>query len=225
MEDYVATLARITIAATVCFFAVMYVAFVFIQPELNPLNRFGSEYAVGRMGWLMKLAFFCWSAGLAAFAVALLKGLDPEARSRISVVLFMIGAAGIFVSGMYDSDLQIPNDDPPPRWVEAPASEAGKVHDLAGLTAFFAIMPGAGLVTRRLRLAGRLRGRYRLLRALSWLTPVAFVAFVAVFIPRGLAGLGQRIFLALVFAWLIIAARGLEDGTFSPRGTAVAGDS
>ena len=50
--------ARIAMVATVFYFFVMYVAFVFIQPELNPMYRFGSEYAVGRMGWLMKLAFF-----------------------------------------------------------------------------------------------------------------------------------------------------------------------
>ena len=45
----VALYTRITIAGTVFFFSVMYIAFVFIQPELNPIHRFGSEYSVGRM--------------------------------------------------------------------------------------------------------------------------------------------------------------------------------
>lgn len=37
--------ARIAIAATVFYAFVMYVAFAFIQPELNPLYRYGSEYS------------------------------------------------------------------------------------------------------------------------------------------------------------------------------------
>ena len=78
-------------------------------------------------------------------------------------------------------------------------------------------MPGAGLVSRRLRIAGRLHGGYRWLRYLSWLVPAAFIAMFAVFAPYGLTGLGQRIFLALFFLWLIIAARGLETGAFSKR--------
>ena len=86
---------------------------------------------------------------------------------------------------------------------------------LAGLAAFFSLMPGAGLVSRRLRIADRLHGGYRCLRCLSWLVPAAFIAMVTVFIPYGLAGLGQRIFLVLLFLWLIIAARGLETGAFS----------
>lgn len=34
-----------------------------MMAELNPLYRYGSEYSVGRMGWLMKLAFWVWGGG------------------------------------------------------------------------------------------------------------------------------------------------------------------
>lgn len=215
MERRAVWYARATIAGTLFMLLVMYVAFVFIQPELSPLYRFGSEYAVGRMGWLMKLAFFVWAAGILAFAFALSKGLDAEARSRAGVVLFAIGAFGIFLSGVFNSDLMMQNPNPPPIWVEGPASDSQKLHAVGGLVAFFAMMPGAGLVSRRLRRAGRLRGGYRWLRPLSWLIPLAFVAFVTVFTAAGLIGLGQRIFIALLFAWLLLAARGLETGAFS----------
>ena len=88
--------ARIAIAGTLFFAFVMYVAFAIIQPELDPLYRFGSEYSVGRMGWLMKLAFFVWSGGLMAFAFAIVKGLDAESRSYTAIALFAIGALGVF---------------------------------------------------------------------------------------------------------------------------------
>lgn len=206
--------ARFAFAATLFFFAVMFLAFSFIQPELNPLYRFGSEYAVGRMGWLMKLSFFVWGTGLFSFAIAMVIGLDSAARSTVAVVLFMLAGNGIFLSGVFDSDLQVLNANPPPLWIEAPPSFEHKLHVVAGLVAFFSILPGAGLVSRRLRIAGRLSGTCKWLRPLSWLLTAAFVLLVAVFMPLGLAGLGQRIFLLMVFAWMLIAAPGLANGAF-----------
>jgi hypothetical protein len=193
----------------------MFVAFVFIQPELNPAYRFGSEYSAGRMGWLMKVAFFVWGGGLLALALAMAKGLDTASRSKSAIVLSAIGGVGVFLAGVFDSDLQVPNENPPPIWVEAPASDEQLLHDAAGMVGLLALMAAAGFATRRLRLAGRLGSRYRTLRLLSWLTPAAFAAFAFFFVSYGLAGLGQRIFLALMFAWQIIAAGGLARGAFS----------
>lgn len=209
--------ARIALFATLFFFIVMYVAFPFIQPELNPLYRFGSEYAVGPMGWLMKLNFFVWGGGLFAFALGMAIGVDSKARSRIAVVLFMLAGVGVFLSGVFDSNLQVLNENPPPRWIEPPSSRENTLHAIAGLVTFFSLMSGAGLVARRLRIEGRLNGVYRWLRVLSWLLPVAFVCFVAAFIPNGLGGLGQRIFIGLVLLWVILAARGLQKGAFVPQ--------
>jgi hypothetical protein len=75
------------------------VAFVFIQPELNPLYRFGSEYSLGRMGWLMKLALFVWGGGMLALAPAMAKGLDTASCSRTAIILFAVGGVGVFLAG------------------------------------------------------------------------------------------------------------------------------
>jgi hypothetical protein len=207
--------ARVAIAGTVFFAFVMYVAFAFIQPELNPLYRFGSEYAVGRGGWLMKAAFFVWAAGILALVLAMAKGLDPEARSRSALVLLGLSAAGLLVAGVFDSDLQVLNDHPPPLWVEPPPSDEQIGHMVGSFVFFLSLMVGAGLASRRLRLAGRLRGGYRALRYLSWLAPATFMAFAVYAVPAGFAGLGQRIFLLVLFAWVVLAARGIENGAFS----------
>lgn len=209
--------ARTAMTANVFFFIVMFVAFVFIQPELNPLYRYGSEYAVGRMGWLMKLNFFVWGIGLISFACAMAYGLDARAKSRVAIILFVVAGVGIFLSGIFDSDLQVLNENPPPKWIEPPPSDEQKVHIIAGLVAFFTLMPGMGLAARRLRIAGRLSGGYRWLRYLSWTVPVMFVASIFVFGSMGLTGLGQRVFLACVIAWIVLAAWGLHKGAFSQR--------
>lgn len=208
-------LARFAMAGVGAFFVIMYLAFPLIQPELNPIERFGSEYSIGTMGWLMKTAFFSLGAGVAALALGMARALDPAARSGTGIVLLLIAALGFFLSGVFDTDLQILNDNPPPRWVEGPSSPERVAHDLAGLVSLFSLMTGAGIVSRRLRKAGRLQGVYRWLRALSWLNPVAFVGFVVIFVPQGLAGLGQRIFIVVFLSWILIAARGLAEDAFA----------
>ena len=206
--------ARLSIIGTLFYAFVMYVAFAFIQPELDPLYRFGSEYSVGRMGWLMKLAFYVWSGGLIALAFAMAKGLDEDSRSTAAIILFAVGALGVFFAGVFDSDLQVLNDKPPPLWVEPPASDESNLHSWAGMIGLVSLMIGAGIASRRLRLAGKLQSAYHSLRWLSWLTPVLFIAFATYFVSIGLAGLGQRIFLALMFAWQVIVAWGLGSGAF-----------
>lgn len=153
--------------ATVFFFLVMFIAFVFIQPELNPLYRFGSEYAVGRMGWLMKLAFFVWGAGLMSFALAMAKGLDAKARSYAAIILFAVAAVGVFFGGVFDSDLQVLNENPPPLWIEPPASDEQILHAAFGMVGLIGLMIGVGVASRRLRIAGRLASTYRILQRLS----------------------------------------------------------
>lgn len=213
----IAAMARIAMLGSVFFAIVMYVVFVFIQPELNPIHRYGSEYSVGRWGWLMKLAFFVWGGGILALALAMAKGLDTAARSNTAVVLFIVGGVGIFLAGAFDSDLQVLNENPPPLWVEPPPTEEETIHTTAAFVGLLSLMTGAGFATRRLRRAGRLATEYRTLRWLTWLTPIAFITFAVFLVDLGLAGLGQRIFLALMFAWQIIAANGLATNAFSSR--------
>jgi hypothetical protein len=213
----IVVLARTAMLGTLFYVFVMYVAFLFIQPELNPIHRFGSEYSVGRMGWLMKLAFFVWGGAMQALALTMARGLDVAARSKTAVVLFVVGGVGVFFAGVFDSDLQVLNENSPPRWVEAPASDEELLHSTAGMVGLMSLMVGAGFATRRLRLAGRLRSKYRTLRSLAWLTPAAFLAFAFFLVSYGLAGLGQRIFLALMLAWQVLTARGLATGAFALR--------
>lgn len=212
-----AMLARVSLLGTVFFAIVMYVAFVFIQPELNPLYRYGSEYSVGRVGWLMKLAFFVWGGGVVALALAMAKGMDEAIRSRTAITLLIVGGVGVFFAGIFDSDLQVLNANPPPLWVEPPPSDEQMLHAMAGMVGLLSLMVGAGFATRRLRLGGRLAPKHRVVRLLAWLTPAAFIAFAFFFVPNGLAGLGQRIFLAFMFAWMIIVAHGLANGAFLLR--------
>lgn len=175
----------------------------FVQPELHPSRRFISEYAAGSMGWLLNAGFAFFAVGLSALAIAFGWRPGPLAGTRVGGVLLGVSAVGILVGGLFNADLQ-----------GAGRTTRGVVHDLAGFVAFFSLIPGAIIVSKRLARADRLRGSYRRLTLLAWLLVPLFLAMMLVFGPLGLVGLGQRVFLCGLFAWLLAAAHGLGAGAF-----------
>lgn len=179
-------------------------AFHFIQPELNPLKRFGSEYVVGRLGWIMNIAFFCFACGLLSLAFAFNWGLNPQNRSRTGSILFVLAAIGILGAGLFNTHLQ----------VEQPTT-AGIIHALSSLFAFLTMIPAMFIFSRRLHLADLLKGKYKVLRYLPWVITLLFLSMMFVFEALNLVGLGQRLFLFALFYWLFLASRGLQTGAFA----------
>ena len=193
-------LANVAIAGF-SLFALILVSLHFVQPELDPLRRFGSEYSAGRMGWLMRVAFFFMSAGLAATATAIGFTARGSSRSRSAGVLLWISSLGIFLSGVFNADLQ-----------GTSVTGTGIAHDLAGFVAFLTLLPAMIIVSRSLRTEGVPSGAYYALKVLAWTSLILFAAFLFYFSANGLAGLGQRIFLLSIFAWLFVTVLGVRTG-------------
>ena len=74
----------------------------FLKPELDPSWRMISEYEIGRYGWMMRLAFFCWGSSVLSLLVALWRSLRTIGGKIGYVWLVLIGialfGAGIFVT-------------------------------------------------------------------------------------------------------------------------------
>lgn len=185
-------------------FIFIMLAFHFIQPELNPLTRFGSEYVVGRLGWIMNIAFFCFAGGLLSLAFAFSWGLNPQNRSRTGSILFVLAAIGILGAGLFNTHLQ----------GEQPTT-AGIIHALSSLFAFLTMIPAMFIFSRQLRLADLLKGKYKALRYLPWVITLLFVSMMFIFEALNLVGLGQRLFLCALFYWLLLASRGMQTGAFA----------
>jgi len=141
-------------------FVTIMAAFHFIQPELNPVTTFGSQYALGQMGWLMNVGSLAFATGVAALALAFVRVQDS---SRAGNVLLGSSAFGLLIGGLF-------NVDPP----GAEPTPSGLVHLLAGLLTFLCMIPAAILLSRGLNLVDRLRGGYRMLHGLSWLAALLF---------------------------------------------------
>jgi len=85
------TLGTIGITGVVTF-AVVFAAMHAVQPDLDPVERFGSAYANGKAGWLMQVGIV--AAGALAVAVGLRRSLEPGKRKYLGIWLLLIVAIG-----------------------------------------------------------------------------------------------------------------------------------
>lgn len=96
------TAARLSFAAA-AMFLVLLAALHFIKPELDPSWRVISEYAIGRYGWIMVLAFL----SLAVSCVALFVAIRSQLRTiggRIGLAFLLVAAAGLIIAAIFTTD-------------------------------------------------------------------------------------------------------------------------
>ena len=91
--------AYVSIVFAVVFLAILF-SLHFLKPEFDPAWRMISEYEIGRFGWMMRLAFFCWGASVLALLISIWPSLQPISGtiSRwwfVLIVMALVGA-GIF---------------------------------------------------------------------------------------------------------------------------------
>ena len=153
-----------------------------VSPEVDPVTRAVSEYALGDAGWLADLRTLAQGAGSIALAVAL-------RRERA-------GAAVLLVVGLLKLAMPLFPIDA----LGAPTSSAGQVHNLLGNLTFFLFPLAALLLLRPLRHRGG-----RLAPVMAVVLAVAAVGVLAAD-SVGWFGLAQRAYLVLCAVWLLLAA-------------------
>lgn len=116
------TAARVSFAAAAAF-VVLLAALHVLEPEFDPSWRFISEYALGRYGWAMALAFF----SLAVSYIALVIAIHSQLRSlvsRIGLALLLISAVGLVMAGIFKTDPITTSPDA--------ATTSGMLHSMGG---------------------------------------------------------------------------------------------
>lgn len=84
-------------------FALLLAALHVLEPEYDPTWRFVSEYALGRVGWLMPLAFAALAVSLAATTICVAR----HARGilgRLGIGLIGVAAAGLLLAAFFRTD-------------------------------------------------------------------------------------------------------------------------
>ncbi len=111
----------------------------FLKRELDPSWRMISEYEIGRYGWMMRLAFFCWGASVLGLLITIWPTLSPISGtiSRWSFVLIVIA---LFGAGIFKTD-PITNDT---------NSLVNTIHKICGVIVILTFPIAATLAVRSL---------------------------------------------------------------------------
>lgn len=188
----------------VAVFAAVSIAVQFLRPEYNWIGMPLSFYAIGPYGHLLQAAFCVLAIGLAALGCGWYLALDRRARSAAPPLLFSVAAIALVVTAFAVADVP-----------KAPATLHGATHVVAAATTFLCVTVAMLLQSWRLRLDPRWRRHFRSAFAL------AAIAFVALWtaarvrpIPRGL---GEKVVIALILAWLWRASWWLVRSSQSSR--------
>ena len=153
-----------------------------MAPEVDPVARPVSEYALGDYGWLATIRTLAQGIGPIALAVAL-------HRERVGALLLLVVGLLKLAMPLFPVDA-----------LGTPATSAGQMHNLLGNLTFFLFPLAALVLFPSLRRKG------------SRLAPAIAVALAAatlgVLVANAVGGFGlaQRAYLALCAVWLLLAA-------------------
>jgi hypothetical protein len=198
--------ARLSFAGA-AMFVVLLAALHFIKPELAPSWHFISEYAIGRHGWIMVLAFLSLALGYVGLFVAIRSQLRTIA-GRIGLALLLVSAAGLTIAAIFTTDPITVSKDA--------ATTEGNLHNLGG-TLGIAQPFAAALVGWKL---ARNPAWSSAKRPLLWATGTALVAFMMSLVSVGimvsqsggefgpdvLVGWPNRIEILAYGVWLMVTA-------------------
>lgn len=189
----------------------MFLAFIlivtslhFIRPDLAPLGTYISDYATGAFGSLMTIAFLTFSCGLFLLAGSLLVSAPWQSRPWVGVTLLLV--CSIFMIFVASNP-----SDPPGQ----AATRVGEIHDqFSGLT-FLVLIVVMLYLSVKLWRSEKLAGLHWSLPGMAVAAPILLVAAFGPMQAIGLAGLGQRIFLLDLLAWLLLFALGMRNRSFT----------
>jgi hypothetical protein len=185
----------------IAYFVAVIVTLHFLRPDLNPISRPTSEYAVGPYGFLMTTAFLSMSMASLSLVTALYKGMPHSARSRIGLLLLGVWSVGVLVA------MSFPINPEGTR-----QTTTGIIHRINGPLTFLSLTIGAILVSKSFSRDKNWRPVYRSALSLSVAMLVTFIITgVNIATESGFEGLCQRVFLIMFATWFILTTLHLRS--------------
>ena len=170
-----------------------------VSPEVDPVTRPVSEYALGDFRWLATIMTVAEGVGAIALAVAL-------RRERAAALLLLVFGLMNLALPLFPVDA-----------LGVPATSEGRVHNVLGNLTFFLLPLAALLLFRALRRMGS--------RLAPGIAVVLAIATVGVLVGNAVGGFGlaQRAYLALCALWVLFAATAVLRNLRARLGEAAAG--
>jgi hypothetical protein len=187
---------RLGLAGVVGFVLLLGVLHV-AEPEFSVVDDYTSDYALGDVGWLMRVAFASAAVGVAGVALGLRAALRGGRRVTFAWVLLLVAAAGFVVVAAFDTDPTAATE----------MTTHGAVHVAAAAVLFLCLLV-ACWVLRGVFARDPVWRRFAV--AQRWWAIAFSVTFVDSFFLPTPAGIGQRLFVAVLMAWLFTLAWRLQ---------------
>jgi hypothetical protein len=168
-----------------------------IWSEFGAIGDNISELVLGRFGFVQTAAFLVAGVGIVGLAFAIYQLTQDSWRSRIGSLLIALYGAGAIIAAIFPTDRI---DSASDVWSQ---STTGTIHIVVALISFLCVIPGMYLLT------WHFFGEARWRRITSWwmmLFPSAALALLFIQSEGPRVGLNQRLFVAVVSAWLILVA-------------------
>lgn len=195
-DDRMPALRRVLLATPALgFFAYFVLALLLmhvVRPDYTVIDHMISDYAVGQSGWIMTTAFLSLSFGCLALSIGLLRDGPKSWLGRIGASLLMIAFVGLIVTAIFPTDLET-----------APSTRTGDIHTMSFLVNVLSIF--VSTLCLAFSYGGSPDWCRRRTPALIFAGLLA-IAFVAQFLTlhRGAPyGITNRLFVAVLMAWLI----------------------
>ena len=154
----------------------------FLTANFKPHNHTCSEYAIGKFGFLMNVAFFSMMIANALLAK------EFWSKQSITSILFLIVAVGYFGLGIWKADLTISTEK---------ETKNGKLHLLAGfITMLFTIVLSFVIASQN---KNRFLWIFSFCSLISWL---GFIVTMNIKKPI-IFGIAQRIYIFIISIWTI----------------------
>jgi hypothetical protein len=186
----------IIVLISIAYFVAALIALHFLESGINPIRDATSEYVNGPYGSLMTSAFFSISIACLTLAYGLYLAMPFSTRPRTGLLLIAFFGLVAIVVMFFPVNLQ-----------GAALTISGLVHRIIGPVGFLCTAVGTILISRSFKKDNNFRTLYKPALVLSWVILVMFFAIPASMATKsGLAGLGQRILLATLVAWIILIA-------------------
>jgi hypothetical membrane protein len=184
------------------------VAMHLLQPEKNPLDTLASQYANGRLGWLMVLGFVAAGIGTLAVAEGLRRTLRPDRWKPASVLLMAVAGVGLVGTGAFVEDVPLPDGT-------VSYTFSGQMHGLFSVVMFLSLIAVAFVLSVVFGRDPRWADFAVTTRVFAWAILAMYVISTGTWLlfppgTGGIAGLTQRLFGASFLAWLFLVARRLE---------------
>ena len=200
---------RLAEIAMGCFgyFIVMLVLLHGLRPDYTPVDHMISDYAVGRLGWVMTTAFVALAAGCLTLGLGMAVAGPKSLPGRAAVLLLWVATLGLLVTAIFPTDLET-----------ATTTTTGNIH-----TASFLVNVTSLILCALLFAVGFHKSEdWRGYRWVGWAMAIVVLgAFIAQFLTlhRGAPyGLTNRLFVAVLMIWFLATARQLRRVAIQRQG-------